>query len=110
MASDQSFVTFVCDQMAGAGEISFKKMFGEYAVYCGGRMIALICDNKLFIKPSVWAQTGLAGVQMAPPYPQAKPCYWIVDGLDDAVWLSKVAAATAREMPLPKPKKAAKSR
>ena len=41
MATDQEFMEFLADQMSGAGEISYRKMFGEYAVYCGGKVVAL---------------------------------------------------------------------
>ncbi|TAF98395.1 MAG: competence protein TfoX, partial [Bacteroidetes bacterium] len=48
MASDQNFVDYVVGQIQNAGEITAKKMFGEYALYADGKMVAVICDNKLF--------------------------------------------------------------
>ena len=44
MATDQEFVDFLADQMEGAGDISFKKMFGEYALYCDGKVVATVRD------------------------------------------------------------------
>ena len=41
MASDLTFVEYVCDQMSAAGTITFRKMFGEYAIYCEGKVVAL---------------------------------------------------------------------
>ena len=38
MASDLGFVEFVVDQMENAGAITYRKMFGEYAVYCEGKV------------------------------------------------------------------------
>lgn len=46
MASDQDTVDYICAQMAGAGLISARKMFGEYGVYCDGNIVGLICDNQ----------------------------------------------------------------
>ncbi|HHS82096.1 MAG TPA: competence protein TfoX, partial [Devosia sp.] len=43
MASSQEFVDFVVEQMGGAGTISARKMFGEYGVYCDGKLIGLVC-------------------------------------------------------------------
>jgi TfoX/Sxy family transcriptional regulator of competence genes len=37
MATDRDFMEFVVDQMRGAGAVSYRKMFGEYAVYCDGK-------------------------------------------------------------------------
>jgi len=47
MASDPSIVAFIVEQIAAAGEVAARPMFGEYGVYCDGRMVALICDDRL---------------------------------------------------------------
>jgi len=52
MASDLEFVQFVCDQVQDVGGISYRKMFGEYAVYVDGKVVGLVCDNRLFVKPT----------------------------------------------------------
>ena len=52
MASDQSFVDYICEQADLPGRFSFRKMFGEYALYLDGKVIALVCDNLLFVKPT----------------------------------------------------------
>lgn len=52
MASDLDFVPFVVDQIENAGVITYRKMFGEYAVYCEGKIVVLICDNQVFVKPT----------------------------------------------------------
>ena len=53
MASNKDFLDFIVDQIDNAGKITYRKMFGEYAVYSDGKIFALVCDNKLFIKPTV---------------------------------------------------------
>jgi TfoX/Sxy family transcriptional regulator of competence genes len=53
MASDLDFVKFVVDQMENAGAIAYRKMFGEYALYCEGKVVAFVCENQLFIKPTI---------------------------------------------------------
>lgn len=50
MASDLAFVEYVCDQVGNVGNLSFKKMFGEYAIYLENKVVALVCDNQLFVK------------------------------------------------------------
>jgi hypothetical protein len=52
MASDLGFVEYVCDQMRDAGRVRFRKMFGEFAVYCDDKVVALVCDDQLFVKPT----------------------------------------------------------
>lgn len=105
MASDLDFVEFVVDQMADAGVISYRKMFGEYVVYCEGKVVALMCDNQLFIKPTKAGKTYIGDVVEAPPYPGANPSFLIEEQIEDQDWLSKLVRLTEKELPEPKPKK-----
>lgn len=105
MASEQTFVDFIVDQIENAGEISAKKMFGEYALYSGEKMFALICDNKLFIKPTQAGRAFIGDVVEAPPYPGAKPSFLIEDKVEDRGWLSELVRISVAELPMPKPKK-----
>jgi TfoX/Sxy family transcriptional regulator of competence genes len=36
MATERTSWNNAADQMRGAGEIAYRKMFGEYGVYCDG--------------------------------------------------------------------------
>jgi TfoX/Sxy family transcriptional regulator of competence genes len=104
MASDQQFVSFVCEQMSKAGDISYRKMFGEYAIYRDEKVVAFVCDNQLFVKPTVAGKSLLGRPIEAPPYPGAKPYFLIADGLDDGDSLCELVIATCRELPAPRPK------
>lgn len=104
MASNQKFVDFVTDQIKRAGEISAKKMFGEYGIYSDGKMFGLICDNKLFIKPTKSGREFIGKVVESPPYPGAKPSFLIGDKIEDSEWLSKLVRISLKELPEAKPK------
>ncbi len=104
MASNQEFVDYVCDQLRGVPGLQTKKMFGEYALFCDSRMVALICDNQLFVKPTQAGRVLLKNPTEAPPYRSAKNYFLIDEQLDDAPILRAVIEATAHELPLPKPK------
>lgn len=105
MASDQNFVDFVMEQIKNAGEITAKKMFGEYGIYADGKLFGLICDNKLFIKPTVSGREFIGNVVEAPPYEGAKPSFLIEEKIEDSNWLSELIRISLKELPLPKPKK-----
>jgi TfoX/Sxy family transcriptional regulator of competence genes len=105
MASDQKFVDFVVDQIENAGEITAKKMFGEYGIYADGKIFALICDNKLFVKPTQSGREFIGDVVEAPAYPGAKPSFLIEDKIEDREWLSELIRISVKELPMPKPKK-----
>lgn len=111
MSSQQSTVDYILEQSAGAGAVTARKMFGEYGMYCDGKIMALICDDQLFIKPTAAGRAYLGTVEEAEPYPNAKP-YFRIDGerWDDAEWLAGLLRATVAELPAPKPRKPMKVR
>ncbi len=108
MASDRSFVEFIVDQIENAGLITYKKMFGEYAVYCEGKVVALICDNRLFVKPTGGGRVFIGQVMEAPAYPGAKLSFLIDDRFEDREWISNLIRITYKELPEPKGKKKSK--
>lgn len=110
MASDQRFVDFVLDQIENAGEITAKKMFGEYGIYSDGKIFGLICDNKLFLKPTKSGREFIGDVLEKPAYKGAKPSFLIEDKLEDRDWLSELIRISVKELPMPKPKKKKKKK
>jgi len=113
MASRQSTVDYILEQIRDAGTVSSKKMFGEYAIYCNEKVVALVCDDKLFVKPTTAGKIFATNYIESPPYPGAKP-YLLISGdmWEDSEWLAELFKATASELPLPKkkPKKKKNSR
>jgi TfoX/Sxy family transcriptional regulator of competence genes len=105
VASDLEFVEYVCDQMRGAGRVRFRKMFGEFAVYCGDKVVALVCDDRLFVKPTPGGRAFIGETVESPPYPGANPHFLIEEGIDDREWLTRLIQMTERELPAPRPKK-----
>ena len=109
MASDIGFVEYVCEQIRGAGQVSHRRMFGEFAVYCDGKVVVLVCDNQLFLKPPDAGKALLDRVKEAPPYPGAKPYYLVDAQLDDAEAAAALVRATAAALPAPAAKPARKA-
>ena len=105
MASDISFIEFVVDQIKNTGSITYRKMFGEYAIYCDYKIIALICKNQLFVKSTNGGRAFIGNVVEAPPYSGAKLYFLIEDKIEDQEWISNLIRATVKELPEPKLKK-----
>ncbi len=104
MATTQDFIDYVIDQSGLGATLSFKKMFGEYAVYVDGKVTALAADNQLFLKPTPEGRQLLANVVEAPPYPGAKLCFMVNDCLEDRALLAQLLLTTAKALPDAKPK------
>ena len=110
MASDVNFVQYVVDQLDADCAATWKRMFGEFGLYSDGKLFGVVCDNRLFVKPTAAGRAFIGRVVEAPPYPGAKPSLLIEDRIDDAEWLSELVRVTVRELPPPKPGKRRKSR
>ncbi len=108
MATDQKFVEYVLDQLQKVGEVSAKKMFGEYGIYLGEKIFGLICDNRLFIKPTVAGRAFIGNVEEAPPYEGAKNYFLIEEQIEDRNWLCELVMLTVKDLPEPRPKKTKK--
>lgn len=104
MATDLDFVEFVTGQIDNDKEVSYKKMFGEYALYCNNKVVGLICDNQLFIKITKAGKVFVGDITEAPAYPGAKLSFLIEDEIDNREWISELIKLTEHELPKPKPK------
>lgn len=92
--------------MATAGNIRSRKMFGEYAIYCDDKVVALVCDDQLFLKITEPGRAVVKTQILGPAYPGAKDSFIISeDDWDDAEYLSQLARVTADSLPMPKKRK-----
>jgi DNA transformation protein len=105
MSSKQNTVDFILEQIKDAGIIEAKKMFGEYAIYCDKKVVALVCDDQLFVKPTKAGYAFIPNYIEGVPYPGAKPYLFISGELwDESEWLTELIRITASELPTPKKK------
>lgn len=104
MGTSRETAAFILEQSAAAGEVSVRKMFGEYALYLDGKVVGLICDDVLFLKDTEGARARIAMPETGLPYEGAKP--WLLAGpaLDDAEELVPLLRAVWADLPMPKPK------
>ncbi len=106
MASKQSFVEFILDQIRGAGVVSSRKMFGEYAIYCGKKTVGLVCDDRLFVKITDVGKTYAVRCLEKSPFDGAKPCFVISQKrIENREWITELIRITSSELPEPLPKK-----
>jgi len=73
MASDPGFVEYVCDQIGAAGRSSSRKMFGEYAIYRGHKVVALVCDDRLFVRRTAAGRAFVGDAVEVPPPTRKRP-------------------------------------
>jgi DNA transformation protein len=98
MATSQSTIDFLLDQLAEQGHFSARKMFGEYCLYLSGAPVGLVCDNQLFLRDDAGLRALMREVVLGEPYPSAKPHICITaDQWDDrqalGMWVRAAVAA-----------------
>jgi DNA transformation protein and related proteins len=112
MATRQSTIDFILDQLGVLRGVRSKKMFGEYALYYEEKVVALVCDDQLFVKPTSAGKALLGSrCREGMAYPGAKPSLLIgADELEDHDKLSELIRVTAEALPVPKLKAATTKR
>ena len=105
MTTDAAFADYVLERVQGAGGVAIRRMFGEYGLYCDGRVVALVCDNQVFLKPLPDAVALVDRPAFGPPYPGARPHLLLSDELDDPDLMARLVRAVAAALPEPRPKK-----
>lgn len=103
MATSVEYITYVCDQISGVGDIRFKKMFGEYMVYVNDKPILLVCDSTVYVKCLDCISEQMKDAQTGPPYNGAK-VHYILD-IENKDFSKEIILALEKIIPLPKPRK-----
>ncbi len=105
MATSKDYIEFVLEQVRNFGDVSFRKMFGEYMVYFSSKPILLICDNTVFIKILPEISKAMENAERGFPYDGAKEHY-ILD-IENRELLEKIIPVLIEITPLPKRKRKA---
>ena len=112
MATTKEYLHFVLEQISEAGDVASRPMMGEYVIYCGGKVIGGIYDDRFLVKPTPSAlrilQESGREAAMDIPYPGAKEM--LVVDVDDRELSCRLARAIAEDLPSPKPKKKPKNK
>lgn len=96
MASKQEFVEYAAEQLSGAGSISWRKMFGEYGLYCNGKFFAVIIENQLFVKNTDDVRAMYPQLQVVHRYGAGN--HLLIEDIEDRETLADIAAATCKAL------------
>lgn len=110
MATDESFVDHIHSQSGLGPRLTYRRMFGEYALYLDDKVVAFACDNQLYLKPTDEGRALLGTVSEHPAYPGSKLYFRIDEQVDDRDLLRRAFETTARALPPPKAKAKARPR
>jgi TfoX/Sxy family transcriptional regulator of competence genes len=80
MATQKETVEFILNRLRDTKRFSARAMFGEYALYADGKVVALICDDRLYVKILPQSRALENQCEKGEPYPGAKPHYLVEEG------------------------------
>ena len=103
MATSKEYIEFVCEQLDGIENVTYRKMFGEYMVYVNERPVLTLCDNRVFVKKLPQVAVLMADAECGYPYEGAKEAY-LLDLGDDAR-IDALLPMLVEHTPLPRPRK-----
>ncbi len=104
MATSKEFHDYIVENLQKAGEISTRKMMGEYCVYYQGKLIGDICDNTLFLKPTEAVLRLMPEAERAYPYDGSRTLMAVVDDVENTKLMTEVLQEMYMELPEPKKK------
>jgi len=103
VSTSAAFIEYLYDQIKDAGNVRYRKMFGEYMVYLNEKPLLLVCDNTVFVKKLECVQELLKDAETGTPYRNAKEHY-ILD-FENPELTEKVLTALDQTVPIPPTKK-----
>lgn len=104
MPSSQTYLDYILDQLAPiAGDVTCRRMMGEYLLYYRGTLVGGIYDDRLLVKPTPTARRLLPTAPLEAPYPGARPLL-LVDSPDTPGLLAVLFPALGKELPAARPK------
>lgn len=106
MSTQKETIEFILEKLGDPKKFSARAMFGEYALYASGKVVALVCDDTLYVKILPASAPLERLCEKGSPYPGAKPHYVVEEAqLTQLEDLPAMLLAIAKSLPAKKPKK-----
>ncbi len=106
MASNISYVEFVAEQMAGAGTITYRRMFGEYGLYCNGVYFGAVCNDRALVKITPAGEAFVPDCPRGIPYEGGGEMFQ--PDVEDREMLVELVRVTCAALPAKKPRRTGK--
>lgn len=99
MASSKEYLAFVLEQLNGLDGLRTRGMMGEYLLYCEGKPVGGVYDDRLLLNLALVKKNGLE-MTMELPYEGAKAM--LLADVDRKEQLQELVRAIAADLPAPK--------
>ena len=97
MASTREYLVYVLEQLSAVEGVTYRPMMGEYIIYCGGKVIGGVYDDRFLVKPTKSAKALLPDTPLETPYEGAKEMF--LPDIDNKELLARLIPAIAADLP-----------
>ena len=97
MASSKEYLEYVLEQLSEAEGLRYRPMMGEYLIYCRGRLVGGVYDDRLLVKPTKSARALLPDAPWEEPYPGGKPMLLVTE-MENKSFLQELLEAVAGDV------------
>lgn len=99
MATTKEYYEYVMECLCRAGDVSFKKMMGEYCIYYQGKLVGDLCDNRVLVKQTETSKRLLKDCPLEYPYEGSKTLMYVVEDFENPELMQELLEGLFRELP-----------
>lgn len=106
MSTSKDAIIFILQKLRNTSRFTTRAMFGEYVLYADGKVVALVCNDLLYVKICSASSFLEDKCEKDSPYPGAK-AHYVVDEehIENLTELPEILTAIAKSLPAKKNKK-----
>ncbi len=97
MASSKEYLEYVLEQLQQVEGLRYRPMMGEYLLYCRGRVVGGVYDDRLLVKDTKSARALLPEAPRELPYPGGREMLLVTD-MENKSLLQRLLEAVSKEV------------
>ncbi len=97
MASSKEYLEYVLEQLQQVEGLRYRPMMGEYLLYCRGRVVGGVYDDRLLVKDTESARALLPEAPRELPYPGGREMLLVTD-MENKSLLQRLLEAVSKEV------------
>ena len=97
MASSKEYLEYVLEQLQQVEGLRYRPMMGEYLLYCQGRVVGGVYDDRLLVKDTKSARALLPEAPRELPYPGGREMLLVTD-MENKSLLQRLLEAVSKEV------------
>ena len=97
MPSSKEYLDFVLEMLKDTDGITWRAMMGEYIIYCKGRVVGGIYDDRFLVKQTASSKKMMPSAVLELPYTGGKEMF-LVEDIENKDFLSALLPAIADDL------------